>query len=300
MGDVDDKSDRETPIWRDECDVSWRVGRDRMSADNWERVDRANDGAAEPATTATTATRSLNQCADGIVYSARLGNPGDDDREQLELLTDACVIFEDDDLELDDVVPIAVPGAWQDEGRRVGDFLAKAFGGNLDETDLQRIATETAKRYANETAVSRAGFEMEQISEYGTPRHHAGGDDGLHDACRNGHHTRIGEPGTATRGWLRRLDKSERTRWRIDDEHEAALAWVAPESPTRSGVQLLTRKEAELVEQRSTAGIVDRIVNDYRRAGGSDDGHAARALYRCAADRSFRNEAGGTWKPEAV
>ena len=220
---------------------------------------------------------------DGIELRVELTGPGDDDSiEQLSLDTDAAAGYEDDDLEIDDVRPIATPAALEENGHTLTTFLMHAFP-HIDESALTAKAAALAASTMNRAGQARPGkpFEIDDIEEIGTVVDHDNPvRSELYDAASGQGALTIAEPGQAMWGYLQMVDDSERKRYHLPDTIAALLAWTdGSEDDCESGVQLLTTAEAERIAGECTGAIIDRILDRYRRRGGGDDGHPAHALY---------------------
>ena len=241
---------------------------------------------------------------DGIELRVELMGPGDDDTiEHLSLNTDAAAGYEDDDLEIDDVRPIATPHALEEDGHTLTTFLARAFR-HIDETALAAKAAALAASTMNPAGQGRPDkpFEIDDIEDIGTVVDHDNPvRPELYEAASGRGALTIAEPGQAVWGYLKMLDDVERKRYHLPDKIAALVAWTdGAEDDCESGVQLLTGAEAERIAGECTGAIIDRILDTYRRCGGGDDGHPAHALYmldkrrRQAAERRHDTATGAT------
>lgn len=244
---------------------------------------------------------------DGIELRVELAEASDDGRiEHVSLPTDAAIGYEDDDLEMDNVRPIATPHALRRNGYPLATFLAAAFP-HLDAAALgAKAAALAGSGAASNGANDDRLFAIDDIGKIGTPvdRNHPERSNLYDAACGDGALT-VAEPGHATWGYLRELSDEERKEYGLPATANALLAWTdGSGDDSASDVQTLTAAEANRIAAESTGSIIDQILERYHQAGGGDDGHPAHALYvlndrrRRAADEARKRESGRTHQLE--
>ena len=260
---VDEQRDDASPIYRSRCTLVMR-----RNGRAWTQGHVPEEGMA----------------VDGIELRVELMGPGDDDSiEHLSLQTDAAAGYEDDDLEIDDVRPIATPHALEEDGHGLTTFLARAFPPHRpNRSGLEGRGTGRNHKDPGRPDGPDKPFEIYDIEDIGKP---VDNDNPmraeLYDAASGEGAITIAEPGQAVWGYLRTLNDVDRKHYHLPDTIAALLAWAdGSEDDSESGVQMLTGAQAEQITAECTGAIIHRMLDRYERRGGGDDGHPAHALYK--------------------